>query len=82
MTKKEAIKTINEILENNYLSIGECRLFEYEKEAMKVAVEALEQQEIIRCKDCVNLMRPHICRLYMSNCDLDFYCANARRKEE
>lgn len=82
MKKEEAIKTINEILENNYLSIGDCKLFEVEKEAMKVAVNALEQSEIIRCKDCGNLMRPHICRLYMTNCDMDFYCASARRREE
>lgn len=48
MTREEAIKTIKQILNNNYLSIGECKLFEVEKEAIKVAIEALAKTEAIQ----------------------------------
>ena len=91
MTREESIKTINEILKNNYLSIGECRLFEYEQEAMKVAVEALEQPEIIRCKDCKYCEEVYPGLFFCDSVDIvpvgqyvepDGFCSMARRREK
>ena len=59
MNRKEAIKTLKHIVP------GDCKAFE----AVKTAVEALKQPEIIRCKDCYYFIPPK---------DRDYHCYSCR----
>lgn len=43
MTRIDAVKIIENILENKHLSIGIVELFEHEKEALQIALNNLKQ---------------------------------------
>ena len=80
MTREEAIKLL-ELLEK-------CATIEESKECCKLAIEALERPEIVRCKDCSYSEKVE-CRTRTIYCNQlrdyflnDFYCGNARRREE
>lgn len=45
MTNQKAIKVIEHIVDSKCLAIGNFTLFEEEREAMKIAIEALKQSE-------------------------------------
>lgn len=47
MTREEAIKILESII-----PCGEFDFFAEEKEALKIALQALKQPDIIRCRDC------------------------------
>ena len=77
MTREEAIKVLNMVEAHGPLTI----------KAKEMAIKALEEPEIIRCKDCY--WWTSICdgdRDYCSYLDsyhkADFYCAVGRRREE
>lgn len=81
MTRDEAVKVINTSLELAYFDIN--------KEALTMAIEALQQPEIIKCQDCANAAETYMKKPWIY-CDAigdyyesdEFYCAYARRKEK
>lgn len=81
MTRDEAVKVINTSLELAYFDIN--------KEALTMAIEALQQPAIIKCQDCTNAAETYMKKPWIY-CDAigdyyksdEFYCAYARRKEQ
>ena len=69
MNREEAIK----ILEG--LAVPVCA-----EAAFDMAIEALKQPEVIRCKDCKLFGRPRCLMKWWS--DPDGYCHGAKRREE
>ena len=83
MTREEAIAT----LKANYPDV--C--FEQLRDAVDVAISALQQPEIIRCKDCKNwdttwqndwAKNYHYCPLIDGTRNGDWYCADAERRTD
>lgn len=76
MTREEAIGMIKDDmrLHHDYLS-GEYR------KALKLAISALTQPEIIRCKDCKHLFEDNGCplRTWWTHTEDDF-CSYAERR--
>lgn len=52
------------------------------KEVLKVALEALKQPEIVRCKDCKyhGNIYPDYCVNLEQNTNDDFFCADGERR--
>jgi len=78
MTREEAIQKIKDDLRlhHDYLS-GNYR------KALRIAIEALQQPEIVRCKDCKHSQGggyPHCNRVTWWNGEND-YCSRAERRE-
>lgn len=78
MTREEAIGMIKDDmrLHHDYLS-GEYR------KALKLAISALAQPEIIRCKDCKHLFEDNGCplRTWRTHTEDDF-CSYAERRTD
>ena len=80
MTKAEAIFVLEHIEAHNGLA----------KEAKLMAIDALKQPDIIRCKDCIYFMKSapghpdtEWCqRLICGTVNPEFFCADGRRKEK
>lgn len=82
MTRDEAIEILKELW--RYEKTAKYNDAQIRK-ALDVAIEALEQPEIIRCEDCKHSkpVDSQWIRCELSSCKLpDFYCASARRREE
>lgn len=78
MTKQEMIRGLNRILAEY-----EYELDQIDREALDMAIEALEQDEIIRCKDCKFNKGSHKCFNPKSVAifpDDDDYCSFAETK--
>ena len=77
MTRKEAIENIRKHFDYMQEWITP-------KEVLKVALEALEQPEIVRCKDCKyhGNIYPDYCVNLEQNTNDDFYCADGVNKDE
>lgn len=86
MSSKDAIKMLCTIQETVYL--GKIKFYE----AIDVAIKALEQQEVIRCKDCKHMIThegygylgepAYTCEGNMEGWVLpDSFCSNAERKD-
>lgn len=75
MTRKEAIENIRKHFDYMQEWITP-------KEVLKVALEALEQPKIVRCKDCKyhGNIYPDYCVNLEQNTNDDFYCADGERK--
>ena len=85
MTREEAIKWITLDLESWE---HQCLSYHPTKEALKMAIEALKEPEIVRCRDC------EYCDTYLRNyyrctkmgnyeyVDSDFFCAAGRRRDK
>lgn len=62
------------------------RILSVEKEAIDMAIEALTQPQIIRCKDCVHWkhsnIRPNYCDIWEWCNQADDFCSFAERKKE
>ena len=93
MTKKEAIRKVEFI--DNFMQRNHSDFGERNHEAMRMAVEALEQSEIIRCAECKWFqcnMRPDgtlpkgvdefECRHWCGGCDPVDFCSYAERGDE
>ena len=70
MTREEAIK-IMEHLKSIVSS-------EDYKEALSMAIEALKEQEIVHCRDCVYWMRTRIGEEELNQCGLSGYLIGGR----
>ena len=82
MTREEAITRIKDHMSVH--NICEERAV-YITEALNMAISALQQPEIIRCKDCKKCVIEILCNDYW--CDgkrvwEDHYCSFAERREE
>jgi hypothetical protein len=85
MEKEEAIEALNEIFDDSEYS----RFDGWYGTAMNMAIEALKQPEIIRCKDCIHSDGIKMvdgwtyCAEGMTLVKYeDGYCSEARRREE
>ena len=81
MTREEAIKRFETLL----LHVDtDCVMGMETTEAINVAIKALEQQEIIRCKDCERFDERRGCNLVegLNIAKTDSYCSYAERREE
>ena len=78
MTREEAIEIISRPL--NMKHAPEDIL-----EAHKMAISALEQPEIVRCRECKHYRALHdqddLCVYTMTSVEADDYCSYAERKE-
>ena len=82
MTREEAIKEIEdrvqttEYIGGNYVDCVDI-------EALRMAVSALQQPEIVRCKDCTRFDERRGCNLVegLNIAKPDSYCSYAERKE-
>ncbi len=81
MTNRDAINLLEEVkmLDDTMYAYNPC----YE-EALNMAISALEQPEIIRCKDCKKCVIETLCNDYW--CDgrkvwEDHYCGYAERRD-
>lgn len=79
MTREDASNILRELKENG--------LWFSQRLAIDMAIEALEQPEIIRCKDCSKSTFDKQTNLFYCNAlDIyklpEFYCGYARRREE
>ena len=84
MTKDEAVSIIEdrvrvtEYVESSYVDCVDI-------EALKMAIEALRQPEIVRCKDCANCSRDAVFDDYWCDgreVEANHYCGYAERREE
>lgn len=78
MTREEAIKLL-ELLEK-------CATIEESKECCKLAIEALKQTEIVRCRDCcfyaISKQKRSWCKDMLRRIQPDDFCSRGRRREE
>ena len=79
MTREEAIRILKDFsLCGVYHQL--VHMNDVDSEAMSMAIKALEQPEIIRCKDCMHNGS------YDTDCPIDWngkeYCSFAERREE
>lgn len=82
MTRERQIEILNNMRNDVYENSEEDQALYY---AIR-AIEALEQPEIIRCKDCTYQVESWIgmkyCEVNGDHIGVDYdYCSNARRKE-
>lgn len=81
MTRQEAVEYIQEWLKDEYALNGKDRV------VLDMAIEALEQEPIIRCKDC-KYAKPFLDRYHCKQLDEDWeinfgaehYCSFAEPK--
>lgn len=84
MTREEAVGKINAI--KKYLTAGnpiwDVREID---EALNMAIKALEQEPVVRCKDCKYWTKQNLCaqlsRFGSIEPLADFYCAFGERRE-
>ena len=81
MTKVEAINRIKEF--GLYHAIGDLPFSTKTVRAFEMAIKALEQPEIIYCKDCTHYNAGFECLIegYGIERNPDWYCADAERIE-
>ena len=53
MTREEAIHHIRDVIAENNSIAPNMVTFNLEKQALYMAIEALKEPEIIKCKDCI-----------------------------
>lgn len=80
MTREKAIDVLEDY--GRYESFGDKNY----SDAFAVAVEALEQPEIIRCKDCcffaISKEKRSWCKDMLRRIQPEDFCSHARRREE
>ena len=78
MTREEAVKMLNSFLELSY--------FEITKRALTMAIDALEQPEIVFCNECKHSLmidnRLMMCTINANAVMPHGFCSRARRREE
>lgn len=95
MTREEAIKKLKSqrnVTCNGCLhAVGWCESHCKFSEAIDMAIEALKQQEIIRCSDCeycteaslLSTPKPvNWCTQWVMKTESDWYCSRAERKAD
>lgn len=83
MTREEAI---NELIEMcNYIN-GNIEIRRKQYEALNIAIEALNQPEIIKCKDCcfyaISKEKRSWCKDMLRCIQPEDFCSHAKRREE
>ena len=73
--KNESRKILRGMGHNQFTTI------DYECEELNMAIEALEQPEIIYCKDC-KYHKPGVCDLLWTPVDDDNFCWNGKKNEQ
>ena len=88
MTREQAVKILKPILDSfvDYANITMKVEDDNTVDALEMAIEALKQPEIIRCKDCEHWKNEHLCeslsRFGSFETKADFYCGYAERKTD
>ena len=87
MTREEAIEALNEIFDDSEYSRGVA----WYGTAMDMAIKALEQPEIIRCKDCrhyewmsnrISEEQTWHCHCWDADTGKDDFCSFAERRAD
>lgn len=85
MTREEAIEELEQRL-STLRFVGGTYVDCVNGEALEMAVEALEHQEIIRCKDCcfyaISKEKRSWCKDMLRRIQPEDFCSHARRREE
>ena len=87
MNELETIKWYEDLIAQTNDVFPECsealqaELIE-QKKAAEVAIEALKQPEIVRCRECKYSIYPfQLCKLWKRNANPDDFCSYGERKD-
>ena len=93
MTRKEAIEFLKNMIDREAVGFvapqgdGDVAIWQYHVEALQMAIKALEQPEVIRCKDCKYNSNPPeygnaVCDTFYGMTDQMGFCHRAERRKD